>query len=160
MYKVGDRVMHRREGACLINEVVEMNVNRERKQYFLLVPLMDATAVVYVSTDMEKQNNIRPIIKLEEFETARAELEETPMDWIIDSKQRFGELNKRSRSFDFKELLLTMMCLKTQHKIKKLNNRDLELLTSINKMVSSELASLLNLDYNALIADEELYLLA
>lgn len=151
--------MHRQEGACYIKEIVDMKFDNKSKEYLRLLPLLDGKASVYVSMDAEKQKNIRPIVNSSEFKDAQQEVQEHPLEWLDDQKQRFGMMTKNISSFGFKELLLTLSCLRKQNEEKKLSPKDTELMAAAQRLVYSELAIMFDTDYEIIAAEPQKYIL-
>lgn len=158
MYKLGDKVIHRQEGACQIQKFINMkNGRNEDKEYFLLVPLLNSRSFIYISVDADNQKNIRPIIKQDDLRTVEKEIEDNPLEWIDNSKHRFDVLRKCINNFNFKEVALVLESLKTHNDLKRLNNRDGELFLKAKKLIFSEIAALLNVDYDLIVANPAMY---
>lgn len=159
MYKIGDKVMHRQEGACFIRQIVDMKMNNETKKYYLLVPMLNLKTNVYVSMDRMKQKNIRPVIRLNEYQAAQLKVKHSPQAWDDDSKRRILSLTKIMLAFDFQEVLLTLSCLQEQNEKKKLSSRESEILKAAQRLIYSEIAIILNLDYDVVAASPEKYIM-
>lgn len=55
MFKVGDFVVNTNNGICEIEDIVTMNMSGSNKEYYLLVPITEKTAKVYIPVDMASQ---------------------------------------------------------------------------------------------------------
>ena len=55
MFKKGDFVVNTNNGICEIKDVVTMNMSGTDKEYYLLVPINEQTAKVYVPVDLSTQ---------------------------------------------------------------------------------------------------------
>lgn len=158
MYKIGDKVMHRQEGACFIREIVDMKMNNETKKYYLLVPLLNLKTNVYVSMDKMKQKSIRPVIRLDEYQAAQLVMKNSPQQWDDNSKRRILSLTKIIAAFDFQEVLLTLACLRDQNEKKRLSSREDEILKTAQRLIFSEIAIMLNIDYSVVAANPSNYI--
>lgn len=152
MFNIGDKVIHRQEGACTIKGLVDMNVDRVSKQYYLLEPLTDLKTSIYVSADADKQKNIRHTIKPNDLKTAQEEIKESPMEWVDNPKQRNQSLTKLITSMNFKEVLSSWECLRTRKLHNKLNPRDVQLLRVAQKLIFSEVAMIMDVKYEEIEA--------
>ena len=52
MFKNGDFVVNTNNGICEIKDVVIMNMSGTDKEYYLLVPINEQTAKVYIPVDL------------------------------------------------------------------------------------------------------------
>lgn len=52
MFKKGNYVVNANNGICEITDIVTMNISGENKDYYLLVPIEEKTAKVYIPVDM------------------------------------------------------------------------------------------------------------
>ena len=160
MYQVGDKVMHKQEGACFIKSVVSMKMGTELKDYFLLEPLLNAKTSVYVSINSDKQENIRPVIDVEELQTALLEATDSPLEWVDNPKLRLLNYTKVMAMFRFQDTLQTMGCLLLQNDRKKLSAKDELFLVTVKKLIYSEIAIVKNIDYAKIAANPEKYMTA
>lgn len=55
MFKKGDFVINANNGICEIDDIVTMNMSGTNKEYFLLIPVSEKTAKVYIPVDMASQ---------------------------------------------------------------------------------------------------------
>lgn len=61
MFEIGDFVVNATNGICKIKEIIHMEVSGEQKPYFLLVPIEEETAKVFIPVD-NAANRIRPMM--------------------------------------------------------------------------------------------------
>lgn len=151
MYHIGEKIMHRQAGACYIKQITDMDVDDVLKHYYVLEPLLDTKSCIYVSMDENKQKNIRPVIKPEELKNALSEADSNPMEWMENPKQRYVQFNKLIASFSFQDMLLTFQCLSAQKSESKLNANDEQSLTSVQKLLFSEMSVILNVKYDDIV---------
>ncbi len=148
MYKVGDKVVHQREGACVITNMIDMEMNDVKRQYYVLEPVIDKKSNVYISIQMNCQGSIRPAIEDAELSMPQCSQAVWDSKWISDSKERYRTYGKCISTFEFHEVLDIFICLTLQKKEKDLASKDSELMLSAEKLVCSEMALLLNDSYD------------
>lgn len=157
MYNIGDKVIHQCEGACYIKDIVDLNQNDSIKQYYILEPLLNKKANVYISTDEDKQRRIRSAIDITELKKSENIVFDTKINWIDDAKKRYTEYNKFISSFDFLDVMLLIKSLLTKKTTHALTTTDQNLLTAAQRLVYSEMAIVLNQDYDMVAAKVEQY---
>jgi len=65
MFKKGDFVVNTNNGICEINDIVTMNMSGTNKEYYMLIPITEKTAKVYIPVDLAQQR-IRSAMTKEE----------------------------------------------------------------------------------------------
>lgn len=55
MFKTGDFVVNANNGICEINEITTMNMSGQDKEYYVLVPIQEKTAKVFVPVDIAEK---------------------------------------------------------------------------------------------------------
>lgn len=65
MFEKGSFVVNANNGICEISEVVTMNTTGEEKEYYVLVPIEEKTAKVFLPVDIAEKR-IRPAMKKDE----------------------------------------------------------------------------------------------
>ena len=55
MFKSGDYVVNSNNGICKIDGIVTMNTQNGNKEYYLLIPLNEQTAKIYIPVDVADQ---------------------------------------------------------------------------------------------------------
>ena len=151
MYKVGDKVMHRREGACYITQTTDMKMEDVQREYFVLSPILAKESNIYVSVDCQKQKSIRPVINREELQEFEKSMHFLNSEWIVDAKVRYRQFMNGISTFDFQEILDIYKCLIRQKEIQTLAAKDKEFLFTVEKLIGSEIAILLELSYDRVL---------
>lgn len=146
MYKVGDKVVHQREGACFISGFQKMEHDNVKKEYYVLEPLHDVKSKVYVSVD-NNNNRMRSAVTQKEMKESEMIVGVAETDWIDDPKVRRKTLLKIIREFEFAEVLLVLKTLMVQNAQKKLCSNDIELLVDAEKLIYSEISIVANKKY-------------
>lgn len=55
MFKKGDFVVNANNGICQINEITTMNMSGQEKEYYVLVPIHETTAKVFIPVDIAEK---------------------------------------------------------------------------------------------------------
>ena len=104
MYKIGDFVVNTNNGICEITDIVTMNLSGNDKEYFLLVPISEKTAKVYIPVDMAAER-----IRLTMSETEALDLihglKDIPEVYIENEKEREKTYKDALSSRDPKRLI-------------------------------------------------------
>ena len=95
MFKKGYFVVNTNNGICEINDIVTMNMSGTNKEYYMLIPITEKTAKVYIPVDLAQQR-IRSAMTKEE---AWALIESIP-----DIDEAYIE-NEKERELTYKEAL-------------------------------------------------------
>ncbi|HIW83683.1 MAG TPA: CarD family transcriptional regulator [Candidatus Dorea gallistercoris] len=102
MFKIGDYVVHYKEGVCEVIDIgkLDMRCSDKNKEYYTLKPLYDVGGTVYTPVDNEIRQ-IRGIISAEEAKELMDHLREVKDLQILDEKKREAL---------YKEALLSNQC--------------------------------------------------
>lgn len=95
MFKKGDFAVNTNNGICKITDIVAMNMSGTDKEYYLLVPITEPTAKVYIPVDTASQR-----IRLAMSKTDALELIES----IKNIEEAYIE-NEKEREKTYKEAL-------------------------------------------------------
>lgn len=153
MYKIGDKVIHKREGACYITELTQMELNNISKEYYVLEPLVDKKASIYISVDQKNQGHIRPAITQVQMKEYEAAVDSMNPDWIEDAKVRHKKYIETLSSFEFLEVFSVLKYLTVRNTKKPLCAKDEQLLLTAQKLIYSEISIVLNEEYS-IVADK------
>ncbi|MGN1157733.1 MAG: CarD family transcriptional regulator [Agathobacter sp.] len=87
MFQIGNYVINTNNGICRIQDIVTMNTSGTAKEYYLLVPVEEPSAKVYIPVDMAT-NRIRPVITKEEAWNIIKGIPSIGSVWIENEKER------------------------------------------------------------------------
>jgi len=104
MYKIGDFVINTNNGICEIKDIVSMNISGSDKDYYLLVPVEEKTAKVYLPLDNADQR-IRYIMSEEEVWTLIHSIKDIPEVYIENEKEREKTYKEALSSKNPKQLI-------------------------------------------------------
>ena len=117
MFTAGDTVSYGTQGICKIKEITEMTVGKVKKQYFVLIPIQDDKATVYVPTDNEKLlSNMRTVLSVVDIDALIDKAAKNPIEWIKDDLTRKEHCSNVIKSGDRFELmrLIEMLYLRRE----------------------------------------------
>lgn len=151
MFSVGDAVSYGTQGICKIKEITKMAIGKEQKQYFVLVPIRDERATVYVPTDNEKLlHNMRTVLSAKEIDKLIDKATKNIMDWIENDVDRKEHCNNVIKSGDRYELLRLIEMLYTKREELKFTKKhfhvsDEKYLHEAERLLHDEFAYTLNI---------------
>lgn len=104
MFKKGDFVVNTNNGICEITDIVTMNMSGTDKEYYLLVPITEQTAKVYVPVDLATQRIRMAMNKVEALSLIESipDIHET---YIENEKERERTYKEALNSRDPKRLV-------------------------------------------------------
>jgi CarD family transcriptional regulator len=89
MYQIGDYIVKPMSGVCKVADIVhlDMSVADKNRQYYLLIPLEDATGKIYVPTD-NTNTGVRKVMSEGEAKQFINEIPEIEATWIDNERLR------------------------------------------------------------------------
>lgn len=104
VFQINDYVVKVNKGVCRIEDIVSMKLTGEEKEYYLLVPIDDSTAKLYMPVD-GVGDNVRHAMTEEEADAFLEEIPNVKMAFIESDKVREQEYKAALKSGDAGELL-------------------------------------------------------
>ena len=157
MYKAGDNVSYSTTGICEIAEIKKMGAAGKEKEYYVLKPIYQKSATVYVPLNnsllIEK---MRPIINKTEADEIILKLKNDPLGWINDDGKRNVAFKEILHSGDLYQMLRLVACIYLQGEELSSNKHKLKTADSIifanaEAYVYNELAFVLKINSNEVI---------
>ena len=151
-YKINDCVIYGRSGVCRIEDIESRSFDGRSGDYYVLKPLGNKNATVYVPCDNEKLTKLmRPPLSKAEIDELLSGVGEYRTEWIDDKKERPIYFKNIIGGGDIKQILSLMRCiyLKKQELIaknKSLPIADERLLSDTEKLINEEFAYALGID--------------
>lgn len=151
MFSVGDTVSYGTQGICKIKEIAKMTIGKEEKEYFVLIPVRDQRATVYLPTDNEKLlHNMRTVLSANEIDKLIDKAAENIMDWIENDADRKEHCNNVIKSGDRYQLLRLIEMLYTKREELKFTKKhfhisDEKYLREAERLLHDEFAYALNI---------------
>lgn len=118
MFKKGDFVVNANNGICKIDDILTMNMSGTNKEYYLLIPINEQTAKVYIPVDMASQR-IRLTMSKDETLQFIEEIKDINEAYIENEKEREKIYKEALNSRDPKRLvgIIKTLYLRRQERI-------------------------------------------
>ena len=151
MYQVGAYVVKPNTGICKIEDIVLMNLGGSgEKQYYMLLPVGDERAKLYVTVDADR-SRLRPVMTKSEAKKLISEIEQIQAIWVPNDKLREQQYKEAFRSNEPEDLVgviknLYMRCQTRLAQGKKITSTDERYYRQAEKALYSELAFSLGME--------------
>lgn len=118
MFKKGDFVVNTNNGICEINDIVTMNMSGTDKEYYLLIPIAEQTAKVYVPIDLATQR-IRHAMSKDEALVLIGNIKCIDETYIENEKEREKKYKEALNSRDPQKLvgIIKTLYLRKQERV-------------------------------------------
>jgi CarD family transcriptional regulator len=152
MYKENDTVMYKAQGLCKITEISEKEFGGNRRLYYVLKPLNDDKATIFVPADNETTTaKMYPVSSPEEILALIQAMSCEKTIWIEDEiarKSRYQEILSGDDRLELARLAKTLyLHQQTQkNKGKRLHLTDERCLREAEKILHEEIAHVLNIE--------------
>lgn len=151
MFSVGDTVSYGTQGICTIKEISEVEMGNVKNKYYILVPVYDQKATIYVPTDNQKlTDNMRRLLSPAEINKLIDVAAAQPMLWVENDPQRKEHCLAVIKSGDRTELMrLTYMLYLKREELKNSKKHfhisDERFLRDAEKLLHDEFAYILGI---------------
>lgn len=115
MFKVGDFVVNSTNGICKISDLVDLDMSGSFKQYYLLVPVDEETAKVYIPVDSAAKR-IRRVIDENEAMGVIDSISSVNELTVDNEKERELRYKEAIKSCELKQLVALLKCLYSRKK--------------------------------------------
>lgn len=153
MYEIGDKVMHPQEGACYIENITTMRIGETERDYYILAPLIDKKAILYIPILRDGDERLRPVLSEKQMEEVKRNVCERRVEWIESCRHRQKLSTEVIRSGDFGMILEFIKMMLDRQKEKELGSKDKEYLLSAQKIAYSEMAMIQECSYENIKLD-------
>ena len=118
MFHIGDFVVNTNNGICEIKEAVTMNMSGTDKEYYLLVPITEQTAKVYIPVDMASHRIRLAMSKKDALELTES-IKDIDEAYIENEKEREKTYKEALNSRDPKRLvgIIKTLYLRRQERV-------------------------------------------
>lgn len=146
MFQIGDKILYGSSGACLIEQITLMRFGRTREQYYVLRPIYQNAAVIYVPVNNPTLvSKIRSMPSKTEVEQLLVQLHTVESVWIEDAQERkalFDQIMRNGDCADRVRLIKTLYHRKQQRLTegKNLHVSDENFLRDAQRLLSDEFA--------------------
>ena len=138
-YKAGDRVVYPHHGAAIIEKTEMVELNGEKKKYFVLKTAHD-DLTVRVPVDKVDEVGMRPPISLEDVEDLFVLLSKKDVREPANWSRRFKNHQEKLKSGDVYQVAEVVRNLALREKAKGLSAGEKNMYTKARKVLVSELS--------------------
>lgn len=148
MFKKGDLVLYSAHGICKIDDICEKTIANNTRSYYLLYPMEDRQLKISIPVDSDKVI-IQALLTKEESESIIESFKDEGYEWIyIDNERntKYSEILKKGNRSEIAKIGNTLIRKKNELEGngKKFHEKDKKILISIQNILFSELAFILN----------------
>ena len=114
MFKIGNRVVYRSEGVCVVSDIRKESfgmIGRE-EDYYILTPVSDKKSTVFVPVNNDKLVGfMRRLMSAEEIMKMITELKDERLEWIVESRARTAAYREVLALGDRRQLIMLVNTL-------------------------------------------------
>lgn len=112
MFKVGEYVVHGRNGVCLVDDITHMDISGVDKNqlYYTLVPMKSMDSKIFYPVDSNRVL-MRAVVSKEEAEQIVSEIENIEPMWIDNDRQREAKYKEVIDTCDCRNLICIIKTL-------------------------------------------------
>ena len=151
MRQIGEIVIYGSKGVCKIEEICNLDMSGEMKEYYVLAPLYDKSTKVYVPIDKERlTNRMRDVMSPEAIEEFIADIDSIEADWCEDTDERKPYYTDIVSKGDVRRIVAMLKALYAHRaKLDKMNRRmyvsDERSIRDGEKLIQGEIAHVFGL---------------
>ncbi len=144
--------MYGTTGVCIVERIEEKKIGRELKSYYVLKPVAQSTATVFLPADNEKLlTKVRAVLSADEVKSMLKILPTEPDVWVDNDAERKLRFNDIISSGDRKACLVLLRTLHNRQselssKGKRLHIADERALKEAQRLVHDEFSVALNIE--------------
>ena len=152
MFQVNDMIVYGTHGVCKVQEIVSRDFGKEMKDYYLLKPVYDSGATIFVPVDNEKlQAKMRRVLSEEEVRRMIHGMPDEQLIWIENDNARKEAYKQIMDKGDRAQLIQLVKTLyfhskKQKEKGKRLHVSDEVFLREAEMILYEEIALVLHMD--------------
>ena len=126
MYSVNEKIHYGGSGVCVIQEIATMRFGRTRDKSYVLQPVSQNSAVIYVPVENEALvSKMRPVLSREEVDRLIDGMPEIPTAWEEDPQARKARFDALLRSNECRSLIILIKTLHAQKKRRQADGKAL-----------------------------------
>jgi CarD family transcriptional regulator len=151
MFKVNDAVVYGAQGVCRIAEISERNLCGQPIEYYVLKPVYDDRATIFVPVNNELASaNMRPVMSVEQIYALVKMMPDVASIWIEEENVRRYRYQEILAGGDRAELITLIKTLYMRQQTQKDKGKEMHLadkytLKEAEKMLHGEFAHVLNI---------------
>ena len=152
MFETGTMVVYGKNGTCRIEEIAEKRFFGRKRTYYILKPVHDQEATIYVPVDNEAAGRrMWKTLTREEVEELIEEIPEISDTWIADDRERkekFQQILAQGSREDLVRLITTIYRQKQRltGRGRKLHSADEQIFREAEKLLYDEISVVLGME--------------
>ncbi len=152
MLKLNEKVMYGTTGVCVVERIEEKKIGREFKSYYVLKPVSQSSATVFLPADNEKLlSRVRKVLSADEVKEMLNVLPSEPDVWVDNDAERRVRFSEIISSGDRKACLVLVRTLHNRQtelssKGKRLHIADERALKEAQRLVHDEFSVALDIE--------------
>lgn len=152
MFEARTMVVYGKNGTCRIEEIAEKKFSGQKRTYYILRPVHDQGATIYVPVDNEAAGKrMRQILSQEDARRLMEEISDTPDAWIANEKERKEVFQQMLNQGGRRELAMLIRTIYHQKKCltgrgRKLHAADEQVFKEAKKLLYDEISVALGVD--------------
>ena len=117
MFKIGDYIVHGRNGVCKVVDITHIDISGADKNqlYYTLVPMKSADSKIFYPVDSDKVI-MRSVVSKEEADNIVSTIEDIEPMWIDNDRQREEKYKEAIGSCDCQKLICIIKTLYARNK--------------------------------------------
>lgn len=117
MFKVGEYIVHGRNGVCRVEDITHIDVSGADKEqlYYILVPLKSGDSRIFYPVDSDRVVT-RSVVTKKEAEQIVSEIKDIEPLWIENDRQREEKYKEAISSCNCKQLICIIKTLHERNK--------------------------------------------
>ena len=112
MFKVGDYIVHGRNGVCKVMDITHIDISGADKNqlYYTLIPMKSEDSKIFYPVDSDRIV-MRSVLTKEEAENIMSEIKDIEPMWIDNEKKREAQYKEAISSCDCEKLICIIKTL-------------------------------------------------
>jgi CarD family transcriptional regulator len=157
MLNIGQIVIYNTYGVCKVSEIIQKELGGIAKEYYVLHPIHDEKASVFLPIDnKELLNRARPILSKGEIDKLVKAFPLQPLNWIDNENERrktYSQIIKDGNRYELITILKSIYNHKNvlKDKKKKLHATDEQFFKEAETLLFDEIAYVLNIERNSVL---------
>jgi len=157
MFHPEDTVVYSTNGICTIGEITEQSFCGEKREYYVLHPIYDTGATIFVPTDNEElTGKMRRVMTKEEINALLNDIADSEEDWIESDTERKKQFDSILAGGDRRKLMQMIRTLylhgqQQKKRGKKLHIADERCFREAEKILYEEFAHVLQISTEEVI---------
>lgn len=157
MFNIDDTILYGSHGICKIGDITKQKFGSETNDYYILHPVHNPSATIYVPVNNQKlTDKMRRILSEEEIYELIKAMPDTNSEWIENKNERNERFRSIISSGDRREIIKLIKVIYNHREElkatgKKLHAADEQFFKEAEKVIYDEFAMVLNIRYDQVL---------